>query len=93
MALNDYLNKENGIIAGAITGGVFGTCYLIEKARNFFFGNPLEAAIYSMKSDMAEMKNDIKTIAGEKAVKEAKKEAAESAKEEKEKTAEPQKAQ
>lgn len=92
MALDDIFNKENGIMVGAITGGVFGVCYALEKARDFFFGNPLEAAINSMKSDMSEIKDDIKTIASERAVKDAKKEAAaESVKEEK--TAEPNKAQ
>ena len=92
MAWDDIFNKENGIIAGAVTGGVFGACYFIEKARNFFFGNPLEAAILAMQSDVSDIKKDMKTITQEKAEKEAKKEAA-AAKEEKEKTAEPQKAQ
>lgn len=91
MAWDDIFNKETGIMIGAGTGFLTGLCYFGEKVRNFVFGNPLEEAVNSMQSDMAEIKDTLKTIAGEKAVKEAKKEAAQPAKEEK--TSEPNKAQ
>lgn len=91
MAWDDIFNKETGIMIGAGTGLITGICYFGEKVRNFVFGDPLEEAVNSMKSDMAEIKNSLKTIADEKAAKDAKKEAAESVKEEK--TAEPKKAQ